>query len=169
MTTFIESTFFDVSREGAVVHLEMNKPDKANSMSPDFWDDLPSIVHQLNHDPEVRSVVISGRGKHFTAGMDLSSFQGIMDLTKAEPGRSALALRELVLKLQASLSSLETLRVPVIAATHSVCLGAGIDMISACDIRLASNDTSFGIEEVLVGMAADVGTLQRLPKIMPPR
>lgn len=168
MTNNIQSTFFEVSRDGAVVHLEMNKPDKANSMSPDFWKDLPLIAAVLNADPEVRAVVISGRGKHFTGGMDLASFQDILALTKSEPARGAFALRDLILKLQDALTSLETLRVPVIAATHSTCLGAGVDLISACDIRIASADTSFGIEEILVGMAADVGTLQRLPKIMPP-
>jgi enoyl-CoA hydratase len=168
MTANIQSTFFEVSREGAVAHLEMNKPDKANSMSPDFWEDLPTIANALNKDPDVRAVVISGRGKHFTGGMDLASFQDILALTKSEPARGAYALRDLILKLQDALTSLETLRVPVIAATHSTCLGAGVDLISACDIRIASQDTSFGIEEILVGMAADVGTLQRLPKIMPP-
>ncbi len=168
MTTKIQSTFFETSRDGAVVHLEMNKPDKANSMSPDFWKDLPLIATALNMDPEVRAVVISGRGKHFTGGMDLASFQDILALTKYEPARGAFALRDLILKLQDALTSLETLRVPVIAATHNTCLGAGVDLISACDIRIASEDTSFGIEEILVGMAADVGTLQRLPKIMPP-
>ena len=168
MTENIQSTFFEVSREGAVAHLEMNKPDKANSMSPDFWEDLPTIANALNKDPDVRAVVISGRGKHFTGGMDLASFQDILALTKSEPARGAYALRDLILKLQDALTSLETLRVPVIAATHSTCLGAGVDLISACDIRIASQDTSFGIEEILVGMAADVGTLQRLPKIMHP-
>ena len=167
MITDIQSTFFEISCDGSVVHVEMNKPDKANSMSPDFWEDLPKIAKALNADPEVRAVVISGRGKHFTGGMDLASFQDILALTKAEPARGAFALRNLILKLQDALSSLETLRVPVIAATHSTCLGAGVDLISACDIRIASLDTSFGIEEILVGMAADVGTLQRLPKVMP--
>ena len=167
MTDKLESTFFEVSLEGAVAHIEMNKPDKANSMSPDFWKDLPVIANALNADPEVRAVVISGRGKHFTGGMDLASFQDIMALTKSEPARASYAMRDLILKLQDALTSLETLRVPVIAATHSTCLGAGVDLISACDIRIASQDTSFGIEEILVGMAADVGTLQRLPKIMP--
>lgn len=163
-----DSTFFEVSIEGGIAHLEMNRPDKANSMTPDFWEDLPRIAAGLDRDPGVRVVVLSGRGKHFSGGMDLSAFQGIMALTKAEPGRAAFALRQMILKYQASLSSLEEMRVPVIAAIHGVCLGGGIDLISTCDIRLAAKDTSFGIEEIIVGMAADVGTLQRLPKLMAP-
>ena len=168
MSDNLDSTFFACSMDGGVAHLEMNKAEKANAMSPDFWEDLPRLVQQLGRDPQVRVIVISGRGKHFTGGMDLTAFQGIMELTQKEPGRGALALRDMILKLQASLSSVEEVRIPVIAATHGVCLGAGIDLISACDIRLAAEGTSFGVEEIHIGMAADVGTLQRLPKIMPP-
>ena len=106
MTTDLESTFFNISHDGAVVHLEMNRPDKANSMSPDFWEDLPRIARALDADPEVRAVVLSAQGRHFTGGMDLAAFQGIMELTKAEPARGAYGLRDLILKLQSSLSSL---------------------------------------------------------------
>ena len=163
----ISSTFFDVSINNHVAHIEMDRADKANAMSPDFWTDLPAIMSELNSNPDIRAAVLSGRGKHFTGGMDLAAFQGIMDLTKAEPGRGSFALRELILRLQDALSSLEKSRFPVIAAIHGYCLGGGIDLISAADIRLASADAKFGIEEILIGMAADVGTLQRLPKLMP--
>lgn len=168
MADNLDSTFFDVTVEEGVAHIEMNRPEKANSMSPDFWADLPRIAAALDTDPGVRAVVLSGRGKHFTGGMDLEAFKGIMALAQSEPGRGAYALRDMVATYQASLSSLENLRVPVIAAIHGVCLGGGIDLITACDIRLASADASFGIEEIHVGMAADVGTLQRMPKIMAP-
>ena len=163
-----ESTFFVCSAEDGIAHIEMNRPDKANSMSPDFWEDLPRLVDDMDHNPDIRAIVLSGRGKHFTGGMDLAAFQGIMELTQKEPARGAYALRRLILKLQDSLTSLERVRVPVIAAIHGVCLGGGIDLISACDIRLCTKDASFGVEEIHVGMTADVGTLQRLPKIMPP-
>ena len=166
--TELQSTFFTVGIDAGVAHLEMNRPDKANSMTPDFWADLPRLAAALDADPAVRAVVLSGRGRHFTAGMDLEAFQGIMSLTKAEPGRAAYALRDMIVKYQAALTGLEALRVPVIAAVHGVCLGGGIDLITACDIRVASSEASFGIEEILVGMAADVGTLQRMPKIMAP-
>ena len=164
----LSSTFFNISRQNAVAVLEMNRPDKANGMSPDFWSDLPKLVESLNNDPSVRCVILSGAGKHFSGGMDLATFSDINTMLTKEPGRAAFALRELILRLQDSLSSLELLRVPVIAVTHGACLGGAIDLITACDLRIASADTSFGIEEIHIGMAADVGTLQRLPKLIPP-
>lgn len=163
----LDSTFFECTLDGAVAHLEMNKADKANSMSPDFWADLPRIIETLGRDQNIRAIVVSGRGKHFTGGMDLAAFQGIMGLLEKEPGRGAFALRDLIFELQSALTSMEKVRVPVIAAIHGVCLGGGIDMITACDIRLATEDAQFGVEEIHVGMTADVGTLQRLPKLIP--
>ena len=163
----LTSTFFNVTINGPVAHLVMNRPEKANGMSPDFWADLPRLAQTLDKNPNVRCVVLSGAGKHFSAGMDLATLQGIQELMQEEPGRVALALRDLIIELQASLSSLEKIRVPVIAVTHGATLGGAIDLVTACDICIASNDTSFGIEEIHVGMAADVGTLQRLPKLIP--
>lgn len=163
-----QSTFFAVSITGPIAHLAMNRPDKANGMTPDFWDDLPRLVREIEADPAVRVLVISGNGKHFTGGMDLSTFNDIAKLTMGEPGRAAYAMRKLVLKLQDTFNALEQARFPVIAAIHGACVGAGIDMTSACDIRIASSDAFFSIEEINIGMAADVGTLQRLPKLMSP-
>jgi enoyl-CoA hydratase len=163
-----ESSFFALSIQGGVAHLEMNRGDKANAMSPDFWADLPRLAGELGRDPSVRVVVLSGRGKHFSGGMDLGAFQGILGLTSAEPGRGAEALYELIRRFQAALSSLEELRMPVIAAIQGVCLGGGVDLACACDIRIASAEARFGIEEIEIGMAADVGTLQRLPRLIPP-
>ncbi|MEP1206907.1 MAG: crotonase/enoyl-CoA hydratase family protein [Rhizobiaceae bacterium] len=164
----LSSSFFNITRDGAVAVLEMNRPDKANSMSPDFWSDLPELAAELDADSSVRCVVLSGAGRHFTGGMDLATFADINAMLQDEPGRAAYALRDLILRLQGSLSSLEKMRVPVIAAIHGACLGGGIDLITACELRLASADASFGIEEIHIGMAADVGTLQRLPKLIPP-
>lgn len=163
-----ESTFFTVARDGAVAHIAMNRPDKANAMSPDFWDDLPRILDALGRDETVRSAVLTGEGKHFTAGMDLAAFNGIAKLFNGEPGRAAFAMRDLILKLQGSFNAIERARFPVIAAIHGACVGGGIDLITACDIRLASADAYFAIEEINIGMAADVGTLQRLPRLIAP-
>lgn len=168
MTDAGRSTFFALSIDAGVAHLEMNRADKANAMTPDFWADLPRLVQALGADPSVRVIVLSGRGKHFSGGMDLAAFQGILALAQAEPARGAYALRDLILRYQAALSALEEARVPVIAAVQGMCLGGGIDLISACDIRIAAADACFGIEEIHIGMAADVGTLQRLPKLMAP-
>ncbi len=162
------SSFFAVNIARNVAHVRMNKPDKANSMTPDFWLDLPRIIGELGEDRAVRAVVLSGEGRHFTGGMDLATFADINALTEQEPGRAAFALRQLVMKLQNTFSALENTHLPVIAAIQGACLGGGIDMITACDIRLAAADAYFSIEEINIGMTADVGTLQRLPKLIAP-
>lgn len=162
------SAFFDIVVHGPVIEIAMNRPEKANGMNAAFWDDLPGIVQTLDARPEIRALVLTGRGKHFTSGMDLSSFQDIMGLMQREPGRGAYALRKLILRLQDSFTALERTRLPVIAAIHGACIGGGIDLITACDIRLASRDARFSIEEINIGMTADVGTLQRLPKLIAP-
>lgn len=167
MTEALQSTFFEIRRHDAVVELVMNRPDKANGMTPDFWSDLPRLMMALDADAAVRAVVISGAGRNFTGGMDLAAFDSLMDLMKAEPARAAYAMRRNVLKYQESFNALERSRLPVIAAIHGACIGGGVDMISACDIRLASETASFSIEEINIGMTADVGTLQRLPKLIP--
>ncbi len=164
----MELSFFRLSLDGPIAHLAMNRPEKANGMNPAFWEELPRIVRDLDCKPEIRVLVVSGEGKHFSGGMDLAAFNDIAAMTKAEPARAAFALRRLILKLQDSFTALEAARFPVIAAVHGACLGGAIDMISACDLRLAAADTSFGIEEIHIGMAADVGTLQRLPKLVAP-
>lgn len=164
----LSSAFFRVEREGAVAHLIMARADKANAMNADFWTDLPRLTRALEDDPEVRVMVISAEGKHFTSGMDLAAFQGIGGLSNDNTGRGAFALRRLVLKLQDSFTALDQARFPVIAAIHGACLGGGIDMITACDMRLSTTDAYYSIEEINIGMAADVGTFQRLPKLIAP-
>ena len=163
-----QGNFFKTSVENGIAHIKLARPEKANAMTPEFWRELPQFAERLNADPSVRVAVLSGEGKHFTSGMDLAAFQAILTLFQSEPGRASHAMRELVLGLQASISSLETLRVPVIAAIHGACLGGGVDLITACDIRLATRDAFFSIEEVHIGITADVGTLQRLPKLIAP-
>ena len=163
-----DSTFFRVERDGPVARLVMNRPDKANGMTADFWADLPRLLAALGSDETVRVAVVSGEGRHFTGGMDLSAFADIAKLFANEPGRAAYAMRDLILALQDAFNAIERVRFPVIAAIHGACIGAGIDMITACDLRLASADSYFSIEEINIGMAADVGTLQRLPKLIAP-
>ena len=164
----MESTFFKVDIDGAIAHLSMNRPEKANGMTPEFWSDLPRLTKELSLNPEIRALVISGEGKHFTGGMDLSVFQDFKTIFDAEPARAAYRMRDLVAHYQASFNALEEAHFPVIAAIHGACIGGGVDMISACDIRIASQDAFFSIEEINIGMTADVGTLQRLPKLIAP-
>ena len=161
----MESTFFKLERDGAVAHLIMAKPEKANAMSPDFWEDLPRITRALAEEGETRAMVVSGEGRHFTSGMDLSAFANIA-ASGDEPARDAYKLRQLILKLQDTFTAMEEAPFATIMAIHGACVGGGIDMITAADIRLASEDAYFGIEEINIGMAADVGTLQRLPKLI---
>ena len=167
MSDALSSTFFEVERHGAVVELRMNRPEKANGMSPDFWIDLPRLMQEFEADLTVRAVVLTGAGRNFSGGMDLSVFSSLMDLMKAEPARAAYAMRQRVLSYQETFNALERSRLPVIAAIQRACIGGAIDMISACDIRLATDDAHFSIEEINIGMTADVGTLQRLPKLIP--
>lgn len=162
------NSFFRFTQEGAVAHLSLNRPEKANCMIPAFWTELPEIIRKFENDASIRVLLITGEGKHFSAGMDISSFSAIYETLKAEPGRASYALRKEILRLQDTFNALEHARFPVIAAVHGACIGAGVDMISACDVRLAAQDTKFSIEEVNVGMTADVGTLQRLPKLIAP-
>lgn len=162
------SSFFRVERQGAVVHLAMNRPERSNAMSPDFWAELPRLMGDLGRDTSVRCAIISGEGRNFTGGMDLSAFADIAKLFDSEPGRAAYAMREVILDLQNAFNAIERVPFPVIAAVHGACIGAGVDLITACDMRIASADAYFAIEEIHIGMAADVGTLQRLPKLIAP-
>ena len=164
----LTSTFFRVTRDGPIAIVSMNRPDKANGMTPDFWADLPRLMSELDRDETVRVAVIRGEGRHFTGGMDLAAFADIAKLFESEPGRAAYAMRDTILRLQDAFNAVERARFPVIAAVHGACIGAGIDMITACDLRVASEDAYFSIEEIHIGMAADVGTLQRLPKLISP-
>lgn len=164
----VDSTFFRIERGGPVARIVMNRPDKANSMTPEFWSDLPRVMAALGRDRTVRCAVISGEGKHFSGGMDLAAFAGIARLFRNESGRAAFAMRELILSLQDAFTAIERAPFPVIAAIHGACIGGAIDLITACDIRVASADATFAVEEINIGMAADVGTLQRLPKLIAP-
>ncbi|MEZ5186506.1 MAG: crotonase/enoyl-CoA hydratase family protein [Candidatus Nanopelagicales bacterium] len=163
----MESTCFEVTTEGKVAHIRLNRPDALNTMIPAFWSDLPKTVGDLSDSGEVRAIVISSTGKHFSAGMDLSVFTGSGLSMDGEPGRRNAALSLLVKRLQDSFTSLERARVPVLAAIQGGCIGGAVDMVCAADMRYASADAYFVVQETNIGMTADVGTLQRLPKLIP--
>jgi enoyl-CoA hydratase len=162
-------TCFDIGVKEKVAHLRLNRPEKRNSMIPEFWQELPDIVNSLHDSGEARVMIISSTGPHFTSGMDLSVFtSGNLDLgSKGATGRTRANLRMGLLHLQESFSCLEKARMPVIAAIQGGCIGGGVDMVSACDMRYCTRDAFFCIQEINIGMTADVGTLQRLPKIIP--
>lgn len=154
---------FKVEYEGPIAWLILNRPDKRNSMGMDFFSSLQARCGELDRNPDVRVVVIRAEGKSFTAGLDLMEAGGLLTDASAA-GRDAL--RHTIGRLQDSISAIEICRKPVIAAIHGHCIGGGIDLISACDIRIASNDATFSIRETRIAIIADLGTLQRLPHII---
>ena len=158
---------FDVDISDRVAHVQLSRPDELNTMTADFWRELPEIVTTISDEASARVVVISSTGKHFSAGMDLSVFTGGELAADAEPGRRHARLRSNVKVLQWSFTALEKARVPVIAAVQGGVIGGAVDLVTACDIRYASADAFFCVQEINIGMTADVGTLQRLGKVIP--
>jgi len=164
------TTCFDVTIEKGVAHLQLNRPAEMNSMIPAFWRELPEIVRDIDDNARARCIVISSTGKHFCSGMDLAVFGGGQSTSgpsKGERGRSAANLRRLVRDMQKTFDCLDEARMPVIAAVHGGCVGGAVDMTSACDIRYCSADAFLVIQEINIGMTADVGTFPRLCKLIP--
>jgi enoyl-CoA hydratase len=160
-------TCFEVEIEGSVAQLRMSRPEALNTLCREFWTELPEIVGRLDDLGSVRVIVLSSTGRHFSAGLDLGLLQSVLVEQDASLARARAGLRSLVLELQQSLSCLEKARMPVIAAVQGGCIGGGVDLISACDMRYCTADAFFCIQEINIGITADVGTLQRLPKIVP--
>ena len=156
----------EVSIEEQVATVCLNRPDKANAMNGAMWDELQICFEWLDEESAVRAVILAGNGKHFCAGLDLAVF-GNLHGASAEPARRAEQLRRTILRLQGNLTAIEKCRVPVLAVIHNTCIGGGVDMTCCADMRYATEDAYFSIREIDIGMTADVGTLQRLPKIIP--
>lgn len=159
-------TCFELAIKDQIAHLVLNQPEALNTMHPRFWRELDQVLTQLHQSGQARALVISSTGKHFSAGMALETFSGpaLLDDATAQ-GRAAIF--DLLTDMQATFTKLETLRIPVIAAVQGGCIGGAVDMVTACCIRYASRDAFFCIQEINIGMVADVGTLQRLPKLIP--
>lgn len=156
----------DVSLDAHVGEVFLNRPDKANSMSAAMWTELQDCFDWLDAEPSVRVVVLAAHGKHFCAGIDLAMLADTAG-EKMEPSRRAERLRRNILGMQDNLSAIEKCRKPVLAAIHNTCIGGAMDMVTCADMRYATEDAWFSVREVDIGMTADVGTLQRLPKIVP--
>jgi len=149
-----------------VAHLVLDRPQAMNTMNPTFWRELDDVLARLHRDGTARALVISSTGKHFSAGMALETFGGAITMDDQSPeGRAAIF--DLLSDMQATFTRLEQLRIPVICAIQGGCIGGAVDMVSAACIRYASADAFFCIQEINIGMVADVGTLQRLPKLIP--
>lgn len=160
--------FYLVEKNPPVATVYLNRPEKKNAMNPPAWSELPGIFSDLDADDDIRAVIIAGKGPCFSAGIDLVAMAD--DLPELmDPGQRGGIKRKLVKKigaLQDTMSCVEWCRKPVIAAIHGYCIGAGLDLATACDIRLCSSDAVFCLKEAAVGFVADVGVLQRIPLIV---
>ncbi|CAN5366991.1 crotonase/enoyl-CoA hydratase family protein [soil metagenome] len=157
---------FQIDHQGAVAHLRLTRPEASNALDASFWRGFGPALRDLDREGTVHALVISGEGRNFCAGMDISVFAGGAILN-ADTAVQRQAFHHAVRDLQDTLSMVERVRFPVIAAIHGACVGAGLDLVSACDLRLAAVDAYFRVEEINIGMMADVGSLQRLPRVMP--
>jgi enoyl-CoA hydratase len=157
----------EVKQEGHIAHVVLNRPDAMNSMIPEFWTELPAAIREIDDEGIARVIVISSTGKHFSAGMDLSVFLNMKEDFKGDPSRRAERMRRMVMLLQDSFTAIEQARMPVIGAVQGGAIGGAVDLLSACDMRYCTQDAFFTIKETQLGMTADVGTLQRLPKLIP--
>ena len=160
---------FDVEVNNSIAHIRFNRPEKRNSMNEDFWNLFPKEVEGLDDSGEIRALIVSSTGPHFSSGIDLNMFKDdvVEEQSENELGRSRGYFIQQLKYLQNVANCLEAARFPVIAAIQGGCIGGGIDLVTAADIRLCTKDAFFIIEEINVGLAADIGTLQRLPKLIP--
>jgi len=157
---------FRVELADKIARVVINRPEKINAMNADFWSEIIDIFDWIDATDAVRVVVLSGAGQHFSSGIDLQLLAQAGSQLGSDVGRNAEQLRRKILSLQASFNAVDNCRKPVIAAIQGYCLGGAIDLISACDMRYSTTDAKFSIKEIDMGMAADVGTLQRLPRII---
>lgn len=157
----------DARLDGAVATIALNRPDKGNALDLPMWHELRQAMRWLDETPEARVGVLTGHGNHFCTGIDLAALASV-SAKIADPcdGRAREKLRNLVLELQDAFTAIERCRKPVIAAIHGACIGGGVDLVTACDLRYCAADAVFSVREIDLGMTADVGTLQRLPKLV---
>jgi enoyl-CoA hydratase len=167
-------TCFDLAILDRIAHLTMKRPEKRNSMIPEFWDELPEIIHDIDRNAKARVIVISSTGPHFSAGLDLNAFVTGNREDPDDPDAKIKAKRlyginfyQNILRMQGAFNCLEECRIPVIAAVQGGVIGGAVDFVSACDMRYAAKGAFFTIMETNVAMTADAGTFPRLVKLMP--
>jgi enoyl-CoA hydratase len=172
-----------IERDGNVATLWLDRAEARNAMGPAFWADLPLAMEELSADRAVRAIVVAAKGPHFSVGLDLKAMAGMLTGDAEDTGAAsgekhngkgrapsaasrAVTARQGVLRMQASVTSVAQCPKPVIAAIHGYCIGGGVDVAAACDIRVASADAVFSVRETKVAIVADLGSLQRLPRII---
>jgi len=166
----VDYSCFKVEIEAGVAHIQLKRPEAMNTMTRAFWNELPAIVKHIDDNALARCIVITSTGKHFSAGMELSVFTDGEGVTEERSGDRHVAgesFRHHVHHLQDTFSCLDRARMPVIVAIQGGCIGGAVDFVSACDIRYATTDSFFCIQEINIGMTADVGTFPRLCKLIP--
>ncbi len=173
MTDIAPSEVLSVERNGPIATVWLDRPEQRNAMAHAFWADLPALMEALGADPDVRVVVIAARGTAFTVGIDLVAFGAELAAGAFGEGMdndvaARRAFKAMLEKMQHTFTAVAECDKPVIAAVHGYCIGGGVDLITACDIRLAAADAVFSVRETRMAMVADVGTLQRLPAIVDP-
>lgn len=162
-----KESYYLVEKKGHVAWVYLNRPNKKNAMNLSAWTDAPAVYDELDADPDIRVIVVSGKGECFCAGIDLMSMAGSTpEMLEEQKGGVKWRLLPRIRMMQETMTCIDRCRKPVIAAVHGYCIGAGLDMISACDIRLCSADATFSLKEAAVGFVADVGSLQRVPRIV---
>lgn len=161
--------FFELTEgDDGIAHLQLCRPERLNTMTPAFFPAVRDAVNRLNAEGRTRVLVISSTGKHFSAGMALDVFGGGMPMLDTADARKRLAFQDGLRQLMRCFDAIEHARFPVIAAVQGGCIGGALDLAAACDLRVCSADAFFTVQEIHIGMAADLGVLQRLPKIVPP-
>ncbi len=165
----MEFKSFKLEIEDNIAHLSFNRPEKANSLDVASWEEMQSAFEYLDSEPTVRVIILSGEGKHFCAGIDLMALMNVQNQTTSScEAHKREDIKQFILKIQGTITSIEKCRKPVLAAIHNGCIGGGVDIISAADMRYCTEDAYFTIKEVDLGLVADIGTLQRLPTIINP-
>ena len=163
-----EYKYYLIEKNPPIAWVFLNRPDKKNAMNSPAWEEAPAVFESLSNDPDIRAIIVAGKGSGFCAGIDLLSMVAeipeLMD--PAQKGGIKWQLLQKIYSLQETITCIEKCKKPVIAAVHGYCIGAGLDMITACDIRLGSKDAVFSLKETDLGIVADVGVLQRLPHIV---
>lgn len=161
------TTFFQLSIQDHVAQLRFNRPEKANALHGPAWKEMQQVMEYLDGEEEVRTIVLSGNGKHFCSGIDLELLMSIQQFQQIDcEGRKRETLRQFILDLQRTVTAIEACRKPVIAAVHGACMGGGLDILAACDLRYCTQDAYFCLKEIDLGMVADLGSIQRLPAII---
>ncbi len=158
--------FFKVSISSGIAHVAFNRPEKSNAVNETGWRELKAIFEELDDTAEARVIILSGEGKNFCSGIDLQLLMTLQYQDLQCEGRKREKVRQRILYLQSTISAIEKCRKPVLAAIHGVCIGGGVDIVSACDMRYCSEDAYFSIREVDMGLVADIGTMERLPHLI---